>query len=351
MRARLLPRVAVLVLAGLTLMTPAGADAQSLKEIKVALPFPNGPAFPYYSVAEELGYFAQEGLKVTLVTTPGSGAGYKAMAAGQVDFAHSQAAQNLNGLSLGEDALSIYVLYQKSVFPFVTLADSPYRRVADLKGTKVGVSSVAGGQYAYLIATLEGAGLSVGPGKDVEVAEVGRGGVAGVALKDKRVSAYSASFVDMLVIQQQGIALRPFNEGPTQSFFSDNLTAKRATLKDPKLAVGFPRALAKATLFCVESQDACWKIIVKHVPDTAKNPDFTKALLKETLALHQLPPEANGKWGYQRPEAWKAVHDYLVKSGQLAKPVDVVKAYTNEYIGAINEFDPAKVKADAAAPR
>jgi NitT/TauT family transport system substrate-binding protein len=192
----------------------------------------------------------------------------------------------------------------------------------------------------------------VGPGKDVEVAEVGRGGVAGVALKDKRVSAYSASFVDMLVIQQQGIALRPFQEGPTQSFFSDNLTAKRSTLaREPKLAVGFPRALAKATLFCVESQDACWKIIVKHVPDTGKKPEFTRALLRETLALHQLPPEANGRWGFQRPEAWKAIHDYLLKSGQLSRPVDVTKAYTNEYIGAINEFDAARVRAEAAAPR
>lgn len=341
-------RVALLGSVVLVLLLIGNADSQSLKEVRIALPFPNGPAFPYYSVAEEMGYFSQEGLKVVLTTTAGSGAAFKVLVAGQVDFAHAQPAQILNGLAIGEETVSFYTFYQGHVFQFATRADSPYKRVADLKGTKVGVSSVAGGQYSYLIATLENAGLTIGPGKDVEVAEVGRGGAAGIALKEKRISAYSASFVDMMVIKQQGIDLRLFHEGPTATFFSDTLTARRSALmKNPDTAVGLARAIAKATVFCFENEAACWQIIAKHVPETTKKPGFTKPLLHEALILHQLPSEAKGRWGYQRPEAWKAVHDFLQRSGQLRKPVEIGPAFTNEYIDPINTFDAAKVKADA----
>ena len=345
------PRRAVWALSLLLLVPTSPGHGQGLREVRVALSFPNGPVFPYYSVAEELGYFAQEGVKAVLVTTPGSGAAYKAMASGQTDVAHAQPAQVLNGLALGEDVVAWYVLYQGHVFQFVTTADSPVRRVADLKGAKVGVSSVAGGQYAYLIATLEGAGLTVGPGKDVEVAEIGRGGAAGIALRERRVAAYSASFVDMLVIRQQGIEIRELKEGPSANFFSDVLVARRATLREPRVAVGLPRAIAKATVFCFENQEACWRIVAKHVPDTARRPEFTRPLLAETLVLHRLPAEARGQWGFHRADAWQAVHDYLVRSGQLTKPVDVSRAFTNEYIAAINQFDPAAVKAEAKAFR
>lgn len=341
-------RVALVGSVLLVLLLAGNAHSQSLKDVRIALPFPNGPAFPYYSVAEEMGYFSQEGLKVVLTTTAGSGAAFKALVAGQVDFAHAQPAQILNGLAIGEETVSFYILYQGHVFQFATPAHSPYKEVASLKGTKVGVSSVAGGQYSYLIATLEGAGLAVGPGKDVEVAEVGRGGAAGIALKEKRISAYSASFVDMMVIKQQGIDLRLFQEGPTATFFSDTLTARRSALaEDPETAIRLSRALAKATVFCFENEDACWRIIAKHVPDTAKKPDFTKPLLHEALVLHQIPPEAKGRWGHQRSEAWEAVHGFLQRSGQLQKPVDISQAFTNEYLDVINQFDVQKVKADA----
>ena len=327
----------------------AGAHAQPMKEIKLALSFPNGAAWPYLAVAEEEGYFRDEGLKVTIINLNGASASYKAMATGQADYAFSGPAQVLNGLAAGEETKSFYTAYQGHVYQFAAPENSPYKRIADLKGQKIGISTVAGGQYPYLLATLKNAGLSVGPGKDVEIAEVGRGGAAAVALEQKRVAAYSASFVDIMAIELTGLKMHRFTEGPTSTFISDSLITTKASLeKDPKTATGLARAIARATVFCFENQDACWASITKAVPDNGKNPKFTKPLLRYTLELHKLTPEAHGQWGYQSPKAWEAIDEFLVDSGQLKPKVDASKAFTNDLIPAINQFDVAKVKADAA---
>jgi NitT/TauT family transport system substrate-binding protein len=327
--------------------TLASAAAQA-KDITLALSFPNGAAWPYLAVAEEMGYFKDEGLKVTILNLNGASASFKATATGQADYAFSGPAQVLNGLAAGEPTQSFYTAYQGHVYQFAAPEDSPYRRIADLKGQKIGISTVAGGQYPYLLATLKNAGLTVGPGKDVEIAEVGRGGPAAIALQQKRIAAYSASFVDIMAIELQGMKMRRFTEGPTATFISDSLIATKASLdKDPKTATGLARAIARATVFCFENQDACWASITKAVPDNAKNPKFTKPLLRYTLELHKLNPEAQGRWGYQSPKAWEAIDDFLVDSGQLKQKVDVSQAFTNALIPEINRFDAAKVKADA----
>lgn len=335
-------------LALLLLAATSLASAQPLKEVTLALPFPNGAAWPYLSVAEEMGYFKDEGLKVTILSLNGASASFKAMATGQADYAFSGPAQVLNGLAAGEATKSFYTAYQGHVYQFAVPADSPYMKIADLKGHKIGISTVAGGQYPYLLATLKNAGLTVGPGKDVEIAEVGRGGPATIALQEKRVAAYSASFVDMMAIELQGTKMRRFTEGPTASFISDSLIATKASLdKDPKTAVGLARAIAKATLFCMENEAACWASITKAVPDNARNPAFTKPLLHYTLELHKLKPEAQGRWGYQSPKAWEAISGYLLESDQLKQKVDVPQAFTNELMPEINRFDAEKVKTEA----
>lgn len=335
-------------LALLLFAATSGVSAQPLKEITLALSFPNGAAWPYLSVAEEMGYFKDEGLKVTVLSLNGASASFKAMATGQADYAFSGPAQVLNGLAAGEATKSFYTAYQGHVYQFAVPADSPYMKIADLKGHKIGISTVAGGQYPYLLATLKNAGLTVGPGKDVEIAEVGRGGPAAIALQEKRVAAYSASFVDMMAIELQGTKMRRFMEGPTASFISDSLIATKASLeKDPKTAAGLARAIAKATLFCMENEAACWASITKAVPDNARNPAFTKPLLHYTLELHKLNPEAQGRWGYQSPKAWEAINSYLLESDQLKQKVDVPQAFTNDLIPEINHFDAEKVKTEA----
>ena len=84
--------------------------------------------------------------------------------------------------------------------------------------------------------------------------------------------------------------------------------------------------------------------MAKLVPDTTRKPEFTKPLLRAVLELHRLPPQANGKWGFQRQDAWQAVEDFLIDGGQLKQKVDIKQAFTNAFIPGINDFDAPKIK-------
>lgn len=342
--------VRYLVAPALALGLGFGAAQAETTKVSVALPFPDGVAWPHLSVAKKMGYFAEEGIEPKILSLNGSSASFRALVTGQADLAFTQPAQVLNGMIRGEDTVSVYLAYQKHVYQFARPADSSHDKIADLKGQTIGVSTVAGGQYPYLLATLRNAGLEVGPGKDVQVAEIGRGGAASVALSEGRIAAYSASFVDMLAIRLKGQELKLYQEGPTASFISDVLVAKRDYLDSNRdNVVRFARAVAKGTLFCMENEAACWQLIADEIPDTAKNPDFTRPLLEAVLDLHELPDDANGQWGYQPPVGWEAIHQFLIESDQLEKPVaDLGSAFTNQLLPEINDFDSKEVRMAAA---
>ena len=108
-----------------TFFGASGANAVE-REVHVALSFPNGVVWPYFSVATEMGFAREEGISFSLTSTDGSAASYKALATRQVDFAMTQPAQILNGLcTLGENITSVrYTAYQgtRPYIEFATLA-------------------------------------------------------------------------------------------------------------------------------------------------------------------------------------------------------------------------------------
>lgn len=73
------------MLAGVLLQAAASQAAE--KEVRIALSFPNGVVWPYFSVATQMGYAKDEGIAFKLTSTDGSAASYKALATKQVDFA------------------------------------------------------------------------------------------------------------------------------------------------------------------------------------------------------------------------------------------------------------------------
>lgn len=57
--------------------------------------------------------------------------------------------------------------------------------------------------------------------------------------------------------------------------------------------------------------------------------------------------ENRAGWGDHDMDSWGLYFQTLADIGQTSKPVDINSALTNEFIGPANDFDKAKVKADA----
>lgn len=134
-------RFVQLRLAALTaLLATVAAPAAAQTSVKLILNWkyqgPQGLLF----LAEDNGYFAKEGLKVTMDQGNGSGAAVPLVANGAYDmgFGDINALIELAAKKPDEAPVAVYALYNTPPFAVAVKADSPIRSPADFAGHKLG---------------------------------------------------------------------------------------------------------------------------------------------------------------------------------------------------------------------
>jgi NitT/TauT family transport system substrate-binding protein len=320
-----------------------GGGGGEITELTGTIPFPSGIVFYPLYVAEDKGYFEEEGISVRVQPLEGSGPVIQQVITGQADFGLGTPSDTMSAVLEGADLTSIYTLYQSNVFSVVTEADSDVDTLADLEGETIGVGSKEGGETDFLKALLS-AEHGWQEGEDYELLAVGDGGSATVAIEGGDVPAYAASFPDVAIMRLRGLELRNIVPSNFQGFFDSTVVMQSDFVnKNPDLIEGLGRALAKATIFGLENPEETLDITAKAFPEEAGDRDFALALLKETQSLFELPPSAEGRYGYADPEAVRGVTNYLVETGQLqeAPGGDI---FTNEFVDEFNDFDRSEVK-------
>ena len=119
-------------------------------------------------VAQQQGFFAAEGLEVTIQPPADPADPPKLLAAGQADLAVSYQPQLHLLVAEGMPVKRVGTLIDNPLNCLLVLADGPVKQIADLKGRKIGFS-VGGVEDAVLGSILTGAGLSL---DDVELVNV-----------------------------------------------------------------------------------------------------------------------------------------------------------------------------------
>ena len=119
-------------------------------------------------VAQEKGYFAEEGLEVEIVAPADPADPPKMAAAGRADLAVSYQPQLHLQVAEGMPLRRVGTLVATPLNCLLVRADGPVEEIADLEGRKVGFS-VAGVEEAMLSAMLAPAGLSMDDIKLVNV--------------------------------------------------------------------------------------------------------------------------------------------------------------------------------------
>jgi NitT/TauT family transport system substrate-binding protein len=324
---------------GGTTAATTGEEPRENVELTVTIPFPSGVAFYPLFVAEDRGYFEEEGLSVDVQPVDGSGATLQQLLAGSADVALPSPGPFMQGVARGNDLVSVYTLYQQNVFSVQTLADSDVQSLADLEGQTVGVGALDGGETPFVKAALsEEAGLEEG---DYKLLAVGDGGAASVALRRGDVAAYAAAFPDVATMRLRGLDLRNLLPETFQSFFDSLVVVERSFVEDnPEAVAGLGRALAKATVWGMENPEGVLDITGKSFPEENEDRDFTLALLKETQSLYELPDGAESRWGEAREEAVERYMNFLVEQGELEQPVDT-DIFVNDFVDQYNDFDEA----------
>jgi NitT/TauT family transport system substrate-binding protein len=324
-------------LAGAALVATAiGAHAQDMTPVTFVQPSPSAiNSFPVFVAIGE-GYFAEEGLDVSVESINGSGPVLQALASGQAQFGRPGPGPVLAARSRGEDMVFIYNVAARSNFGIVVEEAATYQTPADLKAGVIGTGTADGAEVGFARNVLSGAGMT--EGADYTFLTVGDGGPATAAFQSGEIIAYSASTADAAILNQRGVAVRDITPAEYARFFGNGLATTGALVRDdPELVEKFLRAFMRAHAFALD--DANREAVLAHLaagnPQESEDPEFASALFDAVRSKTIPINEADGL-GYMPPAVWEEWQAAQVAGGEMEGPLDDLSAaFTNDFVTRI----------------
>ena len=189
------------LVAGLvTLFLLAGAATAYGAKVHLALPVESIDFLPVY-IAQEKGFFAQQGLEATVTVLRGGGGVIAALVSGDIDFGFSSTTEVALLKQRGVDTRFVMATTDNIPFSLIARKDLGAKKVTDLKGRSISITGPGSLTHAMLLYVLVRNGLN--PEKDVTIVPIGGGAEAIGALKTKKIDASMLfePFVAMAVIE------------------------------------------------------------------------------------------------------------------------------------------------------
>lgn len=308
-----------------------------------------------YAIPKQLGYFRNEALDVSILQTNGSTAALQAVISGSADIAYASSANIAAAIDKGAPVRAFAGITVQWPYFIGVPQGSKIKTIADLKGKRVGVISLASASYADLRANLKLAGLKE---EDVTIVPVGAGARAAAALKSDQVDAIDSYSDSFTVMRQNGVALdllpRP---AEMAKLFSVTMVASEKSLKDePEKLAAFARAAYKGIIFTQLYPDEALKLAFKEFPELsgADDPDGKEArdtaeamkiALGDSTPANQPDPLTWGKWLDIPADRWEALLTFAFETQQTERKLAADQVWDGSLMPKIYNFDAGAIAA------
>lgn len=274
-------------------------------------------------VAQEKGFFTEEGLSVTIEHSAGGGEHLQLLAAGEVQVTTQDAAVLLQRRAdPGLPLVSIGLIGQRGQQAFVALADSGLSSPADWAGHTVGFK---GTPPPDLFALLAANGLTE---SDVELVNVG---FDPRTLTEGLVDVYPVfKSNEPNLIRGWGFEVVQWEAAdyavPTLGLAY--VATDELIETDPELLQSFMNAVRRGIEYAQANPDEAVQIVLKYAGEDA-DAAHMRFMLDTELADAQSP---NG-YGWQTEAQWQALADMLQTYESLPGEVDVTAVFTTKFLG------------------
>jgi NitT/TauT family transport system substrate-binding protein len=316
--------LAMIVMALFAACAPSAPQQTELIKVKLPMGYiPNVQYAPFY-VAAEKGYFREAGFEVEFDYSFETD-GVALVGAGEIPFALVSGEQVLLARAQGLPVLYVMGWFQRYPISVVAKAETGLTTPADLKGRKIGLPGLFGANYIGLRALLFDAGLKE---SDVTLDSIGFNQVESLATgQDEVVVGYVAN--EPIVLRAKGYEVTEFRVADYVQLASNGiLTNEKFAAENPGLVRAFVAAALKGVRDAIDNPEEAYQVCFNFV-ENLKEAD--EAVQKQVLAASVELWRAE-RLGYSDPQAWENMQAILLEMGMYPEPLDLSKAFTNEFL-------------------
>lgn len=344
---------AAILLSAIALATSASlAQAQTTVRVAWCAKTVSSAAAPY-AIATKMGWYAKAGIKVELVPMPGSTDCVKAVATKDVQYGVPSIEPVAIIRPQGVKIKNFYTAYQANIYGIAVPQDSPIKTFADLKGKKIGVTSMASAGVIVARALARNNGFD--PDKDVSIVVAGEAAQTAALLRSHQVDALSQFDTQYALTENAGAKLRLLDTRDIADFPSNGFIALEDRLANNRAeAVAVAKGYAMGTVFAIANPDAAIRILWEVFPQTkATGKTEADAMRDDVKTLEarakswRLESVGAKKWGENLVANYEKYAGFLFKNGVLKQQVSGADLVTNDLIDDINKFDAKEIEAMA----
>ncbi|HET8823191.1 MAG TPA: ABC transporter substrate-binding protein [Thermoleophilaceae bacterium] len=321
-----------------------GDGGGGTQELVYNLPTPPSALFYPALVAEELGFFEEEGVSPKLAPAAEEISATAFLSNGDADVSFADVDEIILARSQGGEHTAIFSPQHTNTAGIVVPEESDIQDISGVEGTKVGLESEE--STRFLTAMLESEGVDP---ESVETAVVGTSGaLVAKTFEDGEIQAYVGNASDFTALSANNVALRNITPDEAAAIDGNPMAVLPGTLDEKREAiVGVLRAWTKAQHVGQVNREVVEEIARKKVPAEWRNEASGEAALD--LAIDLMKPDDPERIGDVREDVWNTAQDFLVSAGVIeeGQKIEITEALDDSLIEEINDWDRAEVEAAA----
>lgn len=332
--SRLIPLLlAFSILLGMTACSAKAANSEPtqpvvLEKVTVQLSWFNDPEFSGFYSAIEKGFYAEEGLEVTLVPGGPGADPIKEVMEGRAQFGVDPANAIISARANGNDIMAVSCIYKENPFLIMSLPESGIKTPEDLIGKTISVQTpdASSDQDALLLAMLKRMGIDRSSVSFVATEDYNGAG----ELKSGHAQA-SAAFLTNQPVQAQlagvDVNIMLYKDYGVPFYANLITTSGKLVNENPELVQKFIRATLRGYQFAIENAEQAATFTHKY--NEQGDPAYDLAAIR---AMIPLIDNGTGNIGHMQDDIWQDTIEIMNDFALISKPVEVNSVYTNKFI-------------------
>ncbi len=305
--------------------TTSGAD-KKLEKVSLMLDWYPNAVHSFLYVAEEKGYFKEQGLDVDIQMPADTNDPLKLVAADQIDMALSYQPQVLVARNEDIPVQSFGAIVRHPLNQLMVPVDGPVQSPKDLVGKTIGYPSIPLDEAIVQTMVKSDGGNT----EKIKMVDVGWDLIPAMAAK--KTDALIGGYInhEKLLLEKEGHPMRTLNPADygVPDYYELVLVASEKGLKaKPEVFKKFMTAIGEGQKFVQEHPNEGLDVLLKH--EDKSSPLEKDIETKSLEMLVQLMDAKEKSFGYQDPETWNQVAKWLKENKVIKDNVKPESAFIN----------------------